>query len=209
MNYNIPIVITGPGRSGTTMMVELFREMGYTTGDCSPYDDRIRAGYELNVDITAVKLNRVPQVVKSPRYMFNLKGLIDSNVIVPSRVILCVRNLRHCAISRIENNIPDSVHREQCGHDVVLDVNKYEQSMMKTIGKFIVDMAARNIFIITIDYRNAIHNSSYLWLSLRSVIFNKDTMSSYEDFKRVYGKVVKPEYESIGSYSNIVRASDS
>ena len=85
------IVIAGPGRSGTTLLVELFQELGFDTGigtnEVVSRKARVgNAGYEIDVRVPGA-----PYVCKDPKFfeyceeVFNQKNIMIEAVIIPLR----------------------------------------------------------------------------------------------------------------------------
>jgi hypothetical protein len=94
------IVITGPGRSGTTLLVRLFRELGFETGGkVCPFFESAHAGLEDDLlDPEA------PHVVKNPDLTWRLLGLLESREIDPREIewlLVPVRQLDEAAASRV------------------------------------------------------------------------------------------------------------
>lgn len=90
-NRSKHIIIAGPGRSGTTFLVELFHELGFDTGigsgEVVSRKARVgNAGYEVDVRIPGA-----PYICKDPKFfeyceeVFNQKAIIVEAVIIPLR----------------------------------------------------------------------------------------------------------------------------
>jgi hypothetical protein len=108
------ILITGPGRSGTTFIVQLLTRLGFDTGfrpDDDTYKDDIRAGCEFIVGVDLEcdseerirkQLREAPRVLKSPEWGLVLKGLLTLNLMEVDHVVLPVRDLDVAAKSRLD-----------------------------------------------------------------------------------------------------------
>ena len=94
------IVITGTGRSGTTLLVRILDALGLDTGladgKLSPYGANVRAGLESRVDDPDA-----PTVVKDMTLGFRLRELLDAGTLDIEFVILPDRQLDIAAASRI------------------------------------------------------------------------------------------------------------
>jgi hypothetical protein len=94
------LVIAGPGRSGTTLLVKLFGRLGFDIGDNSlDYFEAARAGLESDIlDPSA------GYVVKDPDLTWRLGPLLDSGRINREDIdwlIVPLRNLEAAAASRV------------------------------------------------------------------------------------------------------------
>ena len=94
------IVIAGPGRSGTTLLVKLFADLGFETGGrLRPFSADANAGLEddlLEPD--------APRVVKNPDLTWQLRQFLDSGKVAPDAIewlIVPLRNLPDAAASRV------------------------------------------------------------------------------------------------------------
>lgn len=94
------IVITGTGRAGTTLLVQVLDDLGLDTGlaegRLSPYGPTARAGLECRVDDPDA-----PTVVKDMTLGFRLRELLESGRADIAHVILPDRRLEVAAASRI------------------------------------------------------------------------------------------------------------
>lgn len=94
------IVITGTGRSGTTLLVQILDELGLDTGltdgRLSPYVPSVRAGLESRVDDTDA-----PTVVKDMTLGFRLRRLLAEGAVDIRHVIIPDRRVEVAAASRV------------------------------------------------------------------------------------------------------------
>ena len=92
------IVITGTGRAGTTLLVQLLTDLGLDTGyqPEARVDADTRAGLER--DILAPD---APRVVKSPGLSAHLRGLLDRGLVEIEHVVIPVRDLDVAVASRV------------------------------------------------------------------------------------------------------------
>lgn len=94
------IVITGTGRAGTTLLVQLLDQLGLDTGlaegKLSPYGAIARAGLESRVDDPDA-----PRVVKDMTLGFRIRELLEAGSIHLEHVILPDRRLDVAAASRV------------------------------------------------------------------------------------------------------------
>ena len=105
------VIITGPGRAGTSFLVRLLTRLGEDTGftpERDHYDPRLRAGCEQRVIVNLINgratretIAAAPRVLKSPDWAFALKGLVRSGWLDVDHVIIPFRDLDESARSRI------------------------------------------------------------------------------------------------------------
>ncbi|MGQ0830571.1 MAG: hypothetical protein ACT4OV_02730 [Microthrixaceae bacterium] len=94
------IVITGTGRAGTTLLVQILDELGLDTGlaegKTTPYGPMTRAGLEARVDDP-----EAPRVVKDMTLGFRIREILSEGAVRIDHVILPDRRLDVAAASRI------------------------------------------------------------------------------------------------------------
>jgi hypothetical protein len=94
------VVITGTGRAGTTLLVQLLDELGLDTGlaegKLTPYGPTVRAGLESRIDDPDA-----PTVVKDMTLGFRLRDLLEAGAVQISHVIIPDRRLDIAAASRV------------------------------------------------------------------------------------------------------------
>jgi hypothetical protein len=92
------VLITGTGRAGTTLLVQVLTDLGLDTGFApdAPIDERARAGLE-----SAVVDPAGPRIVKSPGVVRRLGTLLDTGQAEIEHVIIPMRDLDVAAASRV------------------------------------------------------------------------------------------------------------
>ncbi|HVS85445.1 MAG TPA: hypothetical protein VHD91_07425 [Gaiellaceae bacterium] len=94
------LVIAGPGRAGTTLLVRLLDALGFETGiERLPFDDDANAGFEANLTSPLA-----PYVVKSPALTWTLPGLLADGSVDPATIdwlVVPLRELDQAAASRL------------------------------------------------------------------------------------------------------------
>ncbi len=100
MNPPAKILITGTGRAGTTLLVQVLTDLGLDTGFTpdAPIDERTHAGLEQPLDDP-----RGPRIVKSPTAIRRLDGLLESGRVRLEHAIIPMRDLDVAAASRVRN----------------------------------------------------------------------------------------------------------
>lgn len=107
------VIITGPGRSGTSFLVRLLtwlgEDTGYVKGGRTGYSDQVRAGCEQQVivrvldgDVVGANLAAAPRILKSPDWAFVLKNLVQNGWMDVDHVLIPFRDLDVTAESRLD-----------------------------------------------------------------------------------------------------------
>ena len=94
------VIITGTGRAGTTLLVQILTDLGLDTGYTSEAkgDPLTKGGLEK--DITRPD---APRIVKSPYLSWQLGDLMDSGTVAIDHVIVPIRDLDVAAASRVRS----------------------------------------------------------------------------------------------------------
>jgi hypothetical protein len=94
------VVITGTGRAGTTLLVQVLTDLGLDTGFTpdAPIDEHASAGLE-----TGIEAPDAPRIVKNPNLSRRLGELLDAGKITVEHVIIPIRDLDVAAASRVRN----------------------------------------------------------------------------------------------------------
>ena len=92
------IVITGTGRSGTTLLVQILTDLGFDTGFApdTPIDETTNAGLETRLDSPTA-----PRFVKSPNLSRRLDEILTAGTATVEHVIIPMRDLDVAAASRV------------------------------------------------------------------------------------------------------------
>ena len=92
------IVITGTGRAGTTLLVQVLTDLGFDTGFTpdAPIDETTHAGLETRLDSPTA-----PRIVKSPNLSRRLDDILTAGTAAVEHVIIPIRDLDVAAASRV------------------------------------------------------------------------------------------------------------
>ena len=94
------VVITGTGRAGTTLLVQVLTDLGLDTGYTSEAEADARSHGGLEKDILAPD---APRIVKAPALSGQLGDLIASGSVTVEHVIVPIRELDIAAASRVRS----------------------------------------------------------------------------------------------------------
>lgn len=191
------IIITGPGRSGTTFVIRLLAELGFDTGfdpEDPPYREEWRAGCEwrANVDYTTLTtdelqevIDAAPRIVKSPDWSVWLKTMLSDGVIEVDHLIVPFRDLDVSAKSRVGAGLdwlmPDDIGDE---HRVEFQGNIHAMAL----GRVVEAAMLYSVPMTIMHFPLLVEDVDYCYSKL-SVIFDVD----YDEFKRAFGKLARPE----------------
>jgi hypothetical protein len=94
------VVITGTGRAGTTLLVQVLTDLGLDTGfdPDTEIDERVHAGLE-----TGIEAADAPRIVKNPNLSRRLGELLDARKVEIEHVIIPIRAIDIAAASRVRN----------------------------------------------------------------------------------------------------------
>ena len=92
------VLITGTGRAGTTLLVQVLTDLGLDTGLApdAAIDERAAAGLELPIADP-----NGPRIVKSPTVIPRLGAMLDEGTIEIEHVIIPIRDLEVATASRV------------------------------------------------------------------------------------------------------------
>lgn len=180
------IVITGPGRSGTTFLMELLHELGYDTGEGTILKDQ-RAGWEYDqIDFSStpeevkLQLSQAPRILKAPDFSMILKGILGAGVIDIEHMIVPVRNLREAAKSRL------SVGLDYMSNGTVDDQESVHAMML---GKCIEASVIFGIPLTIFHFPRIVEDPDYLYKGLIRTFPALDK----HDFFDAFQKTAKPD----------------
>lgn len=139
------IIITGPGRAGTSFLMQLLTRLDINTG-FEPYNEPFntdwRAGCEwvINYDLneqTSDELHQrfedAPKVLKACEWTLFLKGLLKLGVIEVDHIIMPVRDLYKAAQSRLDAGLDWMVQSDLEDEDRTID-QMYINAMALGLG---------------------------------------------------------------------------
>ncbi len=190
------ILITGTGRAGTTLLVQLFTALemdtGYTLDQAMHSVDRLaRAGLEPNL-----KKDRLAEVVKAPGQAEHIKRLLQTEGFELEAAILPMRELFAAAESR------RNVHRLalEAGKNAIrhpgslwktTEPTQQETQLALQFYECLQPIVAARAPVFMIDFPSFTFDAAYLFNSLQP-IFDARGISE-RDVERALHRVMKPE----------------
>lgn len=198
------ILITGPGRSGTTFLVQLLTRLGLDTGYepykepyKEPYIEQIRAGCEKRLpfdwewpdEYLREKFATLPRVVKGPDWSFVIKELARREIVDFECVLMPLRDLGEAARSRIGVGLywnalkTDDEETQLRDQAVVLTV---------AVGAVVEACVLYDIPLALMHFPKIVQEDSYLYEQLKELPTFWNAFS-WEEFERVFGELARPE----------------
>ena len=187
------VLITGTGRAGTSLLVQILTELGLDTGFKRgvKLDSKSNAGLERNIK----DIDRWSYIVKNPEFCFEIPMIAKEKEI--DHVFICVRDAWDTALSRRENARNNALGGYWYAHTIQEQVDSNDLA----VHQLIQSIAYYDIKNTIICFDKMVEDCEYLWLKLTpllvSFIFNETTdtydavnLVSYEEFKEVYYRIV-------------------
>ena len=173
------ILISGPGRSGTSFLVQLLTRLGYDTGFKpyrEPFHDNIRAGCEyehVDIDMNATVeeardyMKTAPRIFKAPDWSWKLKDFLSKGYIEIDHVILPFRDVDESAKSRISVGLDWMVDDEVTDPLVRLAIQKNVHYSM--IGRLMEAAYLFRIPLTIVRYPEFIKSVDYCYQRLNGI----------------------------------------
>lgn len=191
------IIITGPGRSGTTFLVQLLTRLGFDTGfepDTEPYVNEIRAGCEwklhFNADIDphdAIKdrIAAAPRVLKSPEWGMVIKYLLSHGLIEIDHVLLPIRDLDTAARSRLDAGLDWLLMPDVEGDERVIE---QANLLGLALGRAVEACVLFEVPCTILRFPSLVADPAYCYHKLKPLLDH-----SYEDFLPIWESLSRPQ----------------
>lgn len=179
------ILVTGTGRSGTSLLMSLFTllnmDTGFTKEECEKIkNNEEKAGLEKNIDCGHY-------IIKNPLFSLDVENIIKKYTI--NHIIVPIRNLEDSAKSRkriSDLNIKSGGFNGCDNLEDQIKINsKYIYELIYCITKYDIP----NTFI---HFPKFTLNSDYLWYKLKWLF--KEHNIDKSKFKKVYNEIVNVDF---------------
>jgi len=179
------ILVTGAGRSGTTLLMAIFTFLGLDTGFDEKEFERVqslgsKAGFEKHVD-------PYPHIVKCIWCSGKVDAMVNKYDFLLEHVILPVRNLNDSVRSR--KRVADLGEHEG-SFDTASNEEQQKQVNCRRIYLLLHDLAKNDIPFTLLHFPRLANDAEYLWEKLEW-LFQKHEISK-EKFLEVHAKVSNP-----------------
>ena len=177
------ILITGAGRSGTSLLMAIFTFLGLDTGFDEKEFERVQsskenAGFERHVD-------PAPYIVKCIWCSNRIDGIVKHFPL--EHVILPMRDLKSSVQSRKRVS---ELGQENGGFDSAKDENEQEIVNSKRIYDLVHGLAKNDVPFTLLHFPRLAKDPEYLWGKLEWLFLKHDI--SKEKFLEVHQKVSNP-----------------
>jgi hypothetical protein len=181
------IIITGTGRAGTTLLVQLLTVLGLDTGFSdvtADVDPNCNAGMEWDL-----RNPNAPYIVKSPWMCDYLDDLLDQGEVTIDHAIIPVRDLYQAAESRREVTRRNAAVDAPGGLWHTNSPDEQEMILLEQLYKIIHTIAKRDIPLTLLHFPRLINDPEYLFRKLKFLFETID----YSLFVSQFQTVVRPE----------------
>ncbi len=199
------LLISGPGRTGTSFLVRLFDALGLEThfsrfGSYAHWDEFANAGAE-NLPLPALD-PQMPYVVKSPWASEFIDQLLADRSIILDAVIIPLRDLDDAASSRVIVELRDAIQhdgvttefdapltlRGKTPGGIVYSLHPLDQKRILSVGfhHLVERLTAAEVPILFLHFPRLIRDADYLYARLAPVL---RPPVSREDFLAAHGKI--------------------
>jgi hypothetical protein len=182
------VLIAGPGRSGTTLLVRLLDALGFDTGaDRLRYFEGANAGLEANV-----LGPEAAHVVKNPSLSWRLREMLESGQLAPERIewlVIPLRRLDQVAASRVRRTIEQ---RDLNAPGGLVGTRKPRQQHERLAGLsygLFETAALYELPLVVLEYPRFARDPAYAFRRLRPLLGDR----SEAEFEAAWHAVVDPD----------------
>jgi len=169
------VIVTGPGRSGTTFLMIIFTYLHLDTGFTPENIEDNILNRRCNSGLERRNVTDKPYIIKNPQFTGDFGQVLKH--VIPDYVIIPLRNYKDAADSRYKNNLrwrsDNPKQQEQWYHEIV--------------ANYVFMMTTRDIPTIFLDFERMIKSKQYLFDKLQPIL--KDI--SFSDFEEAYDKATE------------------
>ncbi len=180
------IIITGTGRAGTTLLVELLTELGLDTGFAGlargqGYYEHCNAGLEHDIESPGA-----PYIVKNPELCETLPDVLARGLVTIDFAVIPVRQLDSAAASRVRVGGTGSTPGGLRGTG---DPSKQKAVLAENFYQLVETLTSHDIPHAFLQFPRFAHDARYAFEKLRPVLGS----ITYAQFESGFAKVAKPE----------------
>jgi cation diffusion facilitator CzcD-associated flavoprotein CzcO len=189
----VRILIAGPGRSGTTLLVRLLDALGLDTGaDRLSFNRGPRAGLE-----SSPLAPEAARVVKSPELSVRLREMIESGRLRPEDVewvLVPLRRLDDAAASRVRVALKQHSVRAPGGLIGTTRPGRQRERLAENTYKLFETAALYELPLIVLEYPRFATDPEYAFRRLQPLLRH----CAQADFDRAWHSVVDPKLVRTG-----------
>ena len=188
------VIISGTGRTGTTLMVQLLTNLGLDTGFTSD-DEHVYQTCNAGMERSLTE-EKAPYIIKNPGYCETLEELLITGNYHIDHIFIPVRDLFSAAQSRIEvskktprHAIPKGLSKTPGGMWGTKDKSRQEDILARMFFKLIYVIIRYDIPHTFLEFPRLALDPAYTYEKLRPIL--KDM--KYEEFAEIFQETSKPE----------------
>jgi hypothetical protein len=185
------LIISGTGRAGTTVLVQLLTDLGLDTGFAD-----LSSGLFANCDAGMewdIQHPDAPYIIKSPWLCDNLDEILQRGEAIIDHAIVPVRDLYSAAQSRrdVDQRSYGIRNRREVPGGLWHTDNPAEQeaALAGQLYKLIYAITKNEIPMTLLHFPRFIHDPEYLYRQIAFAVRNV----SYDSFLQSFRRVVRPE----------------
>lgn len=170
------ILIVGPGRSGTTFLYYLIKELGFDCGTYPEYFQGVKRGYLPND-------GNIPYVVKGTGAVCNnLDKYVDIFELNIKHTIVAMRNIESCARSQTKKKKNRGIYKNL--NDEELYTQLKAQELPRTVGNLFFHLTEKEIPFTLVKFPKSAINSKYCYNRLKKIFPLKGYNAFYNSWKK-------------------------
>ena len=178
-------IVTGTGRSGTTLFLQLAAQLGKTKliGDYNPH---VKGGFEPWPPLdTLERLPKLPPIIKDPRFLITTDELIKKHDLKINHAFLLIREFEQASLSRIDKNI--LFYKYSNWQDEFGETPHEKQIIFyqRAVGKFIEICSIHDIPVTIINFPKFAKDIKYTYNKLKGTPMECSFMKLESTFKRI------------------------
>lgn len=201
------VFITGPGRSGTTFLVQLLTRLGRDTGFVpyqETYIDEWRAGCEIGPDTDVIEtlpeelkreFNNAPRIIKGPVWSYLLKYLVSNDLLQIDHVVMPLRDLTDSTLSRLDAGLEFLLDKDFVGMPGNSVEERQENVLVMLTGKVLEVCYVYQIPLTLMRFPQLVMDEEYCYRKV--VTFENDI--DRREFGRVWRELANPAQIRIGN----------
>jgi hypothetical protein len=185
---NGKIIICGPGRSGTTLLLQILTGMGLDT-----QEERLRLYENVNagLELRDPTDPRAPQVIKSPELTALLPEMLDDGRLVAAdvnHVLVPLRDLEDAAASRVRASLAARSYRPPGGMRDTKRPHEQRWALAASVYGLFECLARHEIDFTVLAFPRFAQDRAYAFRSLSK--FNVELTA--EQFDEIWSSRVRP-----------------
>lgn len=193
-------LVTGTGRSGTSAMMKLLHNMGFTDTTNCYFNKKVMGGLELalgkgSLNSSEIDFNNLPPIIKDPRFTVQIQQIMKDNPKLKiNKALVCVRELEKSAKSRLkkglnwyqDESMPEAFGKSNLQKQIVFN--------QRILGNFLCQCAIFDIPLVLIEFPRFVYEKEYTYRKLCEFL---DYEIELELFNQHFASSIKKKYITV------------